>query len=1120
MKVGRFVIFAVLAVAAITSGALLAQAPQAVGTWAPVQDLQTPLSNGASVALPDGRTLIAGGLNADGTLSDTITIYDPVNDSLTPAGVLVTPRSGHTATLLKDGRIVITGGVTDGGLISTDIEVFDPTAGTSMLVAQLAEPRRGHVAASLPDGTVLVAGGATTDGVVLQSAAIFDPETNSVSPLSTSLQTPRVNASATTLLDGQVLIAGGSNGAADLASAEIYDRYSRSFAMAQTQMSIARQGHSAVLLPHNGGVLIVGGTSNAGTDLFLPAVFPDPYSYGEGAFTATGVMAAPRAAALAGPTSIEGFAFAASAGAHDAEVYRFATIKTDKDDYAPGQLAVITGSGWEANEEVTLLFQEDPAVHEDYVLKVQTDSAGNISWNQWAPEGHDFGVRFYLTATGSKSRAQMTFTDGAAETTVGVSCSPVSVPSGSPTTCTTTVTNTATATWPKGSIDWSLTGGLTGSFSAPSCNLTQSNPPNSSSCGVTFTPDGLTLTGKVKGTYKASPADWKDGNDQFTITVTTTKTTPTITFATAPTPTFGGGNFSVSATTTNTDSSALTYSVVSGPCAFISGSTFSSSSAGACVVRASGAATANFNAATNTQSVAIAQGSSSTVVTCTAGPFVYNASAQTPCTVTVTGAGGLSLTPPATYADNIDAGTATASYTFAGDANHTGSSDSKTFSIDKAPSTTVVTIVGGPFSYTGAAHTPATVTVTGAGGLSLTPTATYADNVNAGTATASYSYAGDDNHTGSSDSKTFTIAKAASTTTVTCPVSVTFNGAAQTPCSAKATGAGGLDQVLTVNYSNNTNAGTATASASFGGDANHTGDDDSKTFVISKANAVVTVVAYGGVYDGQPHGASGYVKGVLSESLSGLDLGAKFTDVPGGTAHWIFTDATGNYNNDSGDVAITIERATLKVKADNKSKTYDGTAFTAFTVSFEGFVNNETAGVATQGTPAFSTTPSPAVNPGTYVIVPSTGGLTAANYTFSFVNGTLNIGFGTCSAASGVGNVVLPPINSDGSSVYNRKGGSTIPVKFRVCDAAGRPISDKSVVFGNSTGTIQMLSAVRGTVTSALEDVVNDVPDVAFRWTGQEWIFNMATSNLTSGTTYDFRIVLTTGSIPFRIGIK
>src|SRR5262245_10309341 len=150
LKVRRFVTFAVLAAAVITSGALLAQAPQAVGTWAPVQDLQTPLSNGASVALSDGRTLIAGGMRADGTLSDTITIYAAVNDSLIPAGVLVTPRSGHTATLLKDGRVLIVGGVTEGGLISTDIEMFDATAGTSTLVAQLAEPRRGHVAASLP----------------------------------------------------------------------------------------------------------------------------------------------------------------------------------------------------------------------------------------------------------------------------------------------------------------------------------------------------------------------------------------------------------------------------------------------------------------------------------------------------------------------------------------------------------------------------------------------------------------------------------------------------------------------------------------------------------------------------------------------------------------------------------------------------------------------------------------------------------------------------------------------------------------------------------------------------------------------------------------------------------
>jgi hypothetical protein len=48
-----------------------------------------------------------------------------------------------------------------------------------------------------------------------------------------------------------------------------------------------------------------------------------------------------------------------------------------------------------------------------------------------------------------------------------------------------------------------------------------------------------------------------------------------------------------------------------------------------------------------------------------------------------------------------------------------GSNDSQDFSIGKASSTTVVTVTGAPFTYTGSAQTPATVSVTGAGGLNL-----------------------------------------------------------------------------------------------------------------------------------------------------------------------------------------------------------------------------------------------------------------------------------------------------------------------------------------------------------------------------------------------------------------
>src|SRR5205807_2139654 len=83
-------------------------------------------------------------------------------------------------------------------------------------------------------------------------------------------------------------------------------------------------------------------------------------------------------------------------------------------------------------------------------------------------------------------------------------------------------------------------------------------------------------------------------------------------------------------------------------------------------------------------------------------------------------------------------------------------------------------------------------------------------NTNAGTATASASYAGDANHTGSSDERTSAVEEATSTTTVNCPTNVTYDGTAQTPCSASVTGPGGLNQALTVSYTNNLNAGTPT----------------------------------------------------------------------------------------------------------------------------------------------------------------------------------------------------------------------------------------------------------------------------------------------------------------------
>ena len=82
-----------------------------------------------------------------------------------------------------------------------------------------------------------------------------------------------------------------------------------------------------------------------------------------------------------------------------------------------------------------------------------------------------------------------------------------------------------------------------------------------------------------------------------------------------------------------------------------------------------------------TGSITIDKASSTTIVTCGSGPFIYDGTAQTPCLVSVTGAGGLNLTPAPSYSNNTNAGQATASYNYAGDENHTHSSGSMSFSI-------------------------------------------------------------------------------------------------------------------------------------------------------------------------------------------------------------------------------------------------------------------------------------------------------------------------------------------------------------------------------------------------------------------------------------------------------
>ena len=358
---------------------------------------------------------------------------------------------------------------------------------------------------------------------------------------------------------------------------------------------------------------------------------------------------------------------------------------------------------------------------------------------------------------------------------------------------------------------------------------------------------------------------------------------------------------------------------------------------------------ANHTGSTATQaSFGITKATTTNTISCPASA-VYSGAALTPCTDVITGAGLTATSATITYTANTNVGTATANSTWAGDANHTGSTATPaSFGITTATSSTVITCTD-PVTFTGAALTPCQATVTGAGGLNTTTAVDYTTNVDAGTGHATASYAGDSNHSSSTAAPvTFTINAATSTTLITCPASVTYDTTAQEPCTAAVTGVGGLSTTAPVTYIANTDAGTAHASASYAGDANHAASSDTKTFIINKAPSTTAITCANATYDGTAQTpCSASVTGV-----GGLSTTANVnytTNTGAGTAN-----ATASFSGDSNHAAssdattFTIAKApSVTAVSCTPSVTYTGIAQTPCTASATGVGNLATTTAVT-----------------------------------------------------------------------------------------------------------------------------------------------------------------------------
>ena len=130
---------------------------------------------------------------------------------------------------------------------------------------------------------------------------------------------------------------------------------------------------------------------------------------------------------------------------------------------------------------------------------------------------------------------------------------------------------------------------------------------------------------------------------------------------------------------------------------------------------------------------------------------------------------------------------------------------------------------------------------------------------------------------------------------------------------------------------------------------------------------------------------------------------------------------------------------------------------------------------------------------------------------------TASIVYATGLCLGAPGRTILQPINAAGTSIF--KAGSTVPAKFRVCDASGNSVGTPDVV-----EDFRQIASRAGTVEEeANEEPVSTNPHTAFRWSedDRQWIFNLNTKNLSAGKTYTYRISLADDtSIDFKFGLK
>ena len=94
-------------------------------TFIPINSMSTPRNFHTATLLPNGKVLVAGGLNG-ATFLASAELYDPATGTWTSAGTMNRPHAHHTATFLMNGKVLVAGGLAAYDIVTNSAEIYDP----------------------------------------------------------------------------------------------------------------------------------------------------------------------------------------------------------------------------------------------------------------------------------------------------------------------------------------------------------------------------------------------------------------------------------------------------------------------------------------------------------------------------------------------------------------------------------------------------------------------------------------------------------------------------------------------------------------------------------------------------------------------------------------------------------------------------------------------------------------------------------------------------------------------------------------------------------------------------------------------------------------------------------